>query len=74
MAALVARNENQAIVAAVLRSGEVCVWLGSGIGKSFCVGAFGTNMLSGVVKTFSHLICFMKTFYESLFFQCCFHT
>jgi hypothetical protein len=53
VATLVARNENEAMV-------------GSAFGGSlepggrFCVGAFGRNLVSVAMKTFSHLIYFIK--------------
>jgi hypothetical protein len=35
-------------------------------GGRFCVGAFGKNLVSVVVKTFSHFIYFIKKFYNAI--------
>jgi hypothetical protein len=50
-------------------SGGVCVWREYRVwsqesGSPFCVGAFGRNLASVAVKMFSHLIYFIKTFYN----------
>jgi hypothetical protein len=57
MAILVARNADEAMLAPLVGS--------SGSLESdgrFCVGAFGRNLASAVVKMFSHLIYFKKKY------------
>jgi hypothetical protein len=61
VATLVARNENEAMVAPMVGSGGVCVLRESG--GRFCVGAFGRNLASVAVKMFSHLIYSKNKFY-----------
>jgi hypothetical protein len=55
-----ARNANEAMVG----SGGVCVWRESGVRRWFCVDAFGRNMASVVMTTFSYLIYFSKKCYK----------
>jgi hypothetical protein len=59
VATLVARNLNEAVVAPVVGSGGSLE-----SGGRFCVGAFGRNLASVVLKMFSHLIYFIKNFYK----------
>jgi hypothetical protein len=70
VATLVARNANEATVAPMVGSGGVCVWRESvESGGRFCVGAFGRNLASVVVKSFSGLIYFIKKFYKDFTFN-----
>jgi hypothetical protein len=57
---LVARNANEAVVAHMVES----AFGGSLESGRFCVCAFGRNLASIAVKTFSHLNYFIKTFYK----------
>jgi hypothetical protein len=57
VATLGERNADEAMVARMVGSGGVCVWRKSvESGVRFCVGAFGRNLASVAVKTFSYLI------------------
>jgi hypothetical protein len=53
---MAARNTNKVMLAPMVGYGEVFIWLESGVRHQFCVGAFGSNLASVEVKTFSHLI------------------
>jgi hypothetical protein len=55
-----------------VRSVGACVCGGGGVTESggrFCVGAFGRDLVSVVLRMYSHLMYFMKKFYKSCTFN-----
>jgi hypothetical protein len=64
----IARNENEDMIALVVRSSGVCVWRESGARGLFCDGAFGRNLASSPLS-FSHLIYLIKICYKYCTFR-----
>jgi hypothetical protein len=61
VAAVAARNANEAVVAPMVESGGVCVWRVSGVRRSgFCWCVWQESGFSR--RVFSHLIYFFKKF------------
>jgi hypothetical protein len=57
---LIVRNINGAIVASMVGSGCICVWLESIVRRSDLVDVFVRNLASAAVKMLSHLIYFIS--------------